>query len=129
MPEYLLSNQEIIEKFREAFGTEKFIISLLVDAEGLVVDVIGEGYNPDVFSATVAIVQHCVDGIKRYIGVDDVDEIMFRLAQKKVKLIYRCFELEGMAYFLIFVCPLRTNYRRLSNELIRIIKKGYQIQK
>ena len=125
MTYHLLNNEEVKTKFREAFGNEKFNIALLVDIDGLVIDVIGEGYDPDMFSATSAVVQQCVDSIRSYTGVSSVDEVTLNLPEERVKLVYRRFEIDSTTYFLVLVFPLKTFYRKLSNELVRIIQRSY----
>lgn len=100
----------------------QFEASILASSDGLTIATVPSGYDTDVTSAMVALLRSVAQETRDHVGMAPLDEISVR-SSDHIRLVCRCFELDGEEFILAVVIPReRRYYRQLTNRAIRDLR-------
>jgi predicted regulator of Ras-like GTPase activity (Roadblock/LC7/MglB family) len=107
------------QTLRKINSDGQFEASILASIDGLTIATVPTGYDTDVTSAMVALLRSVAQQTRDQVGMAPLDEISVR-SSDHIRLVCRCFELDGEEFILAVVIPReRRYYRRLTNQAIR----------
>lgn len=91
---------------------------VLADAEGLVLEAMGEGFQSDALVATFLGSGGAIDRVRRLLHVGAVSEMTMRLEKENITLAARFFHDEEDNYILIMVVPPASSAKILGTRII-----------
>jgi predicted regulator of Ras-like GTPase activity (Roadblock/LC7/MglB family) len=99
-----------------------FEASILASNDGLPIATVPSGYDTDVTAAMVALLQRVAQDTRDHVGMAPLDEVSVR-ASDHIRLVCRCFQVDGEEFILAVVIPReRRYYRQLTNRAIRELR-------
>jgi len=88
--------------------------------------VLASGYDTDVTAAMVALLGSVAQQTRDHVGMAPLDEVSVR-ASDHIRLVCRCFQMDGEEFILAVVIPREQRYhRRLTNQAIREIRLAWR---
>ena len=105
------------EKIAELIQKKKLIQIVLVDKEGFILDSEGSMYDPDLLSATFVPLKDVKRKLSSMLKVNRVDELSIRTDGKPFRAIMRSYDVNGVAFSMILICPLASSYRNIIAEI------------
>jgi predicted regulator of Ras-like GTPase activity (Roadblock/LC7/MglB family) len=96
-----------------------FEASIIASNDGLPIATVPSSYDTDVTAAMVALLQRVARDTRDYVGMAPVDEVSVR-ASDHIRLVCRCFEVDGEEFILAVMIPKEQRYyRQLTNRAIK----------
>lgn len=106
----------------------KFVMSVLTDMDGLpIAAATRTGDSVNNHSAVVAfLVQRTAKQVQSQLDMGQTDEISIS-DQERRHLVCRPFQVQGQSLILAVMVPDKRSYRRLTNQTIRAIQRGWKL--
>lgn len=118
-----VSFQQTLEKINRAGSFEA---SVLASSDGLPIATVPSGYDTDVTAAMVALLGSVAQQTRDHVGMAPLDEVSVR-ASDHIRLVCRCFQMDGEEFILAVVIPREQRYhRQLTNQAIREIRLAWR---
>ncbi len=118
-----VSFEQTLEKINRAGSFEA---SVLASSDGLPIATVPSGYDTDVTAAMVALLGSVAQQTRDHVGMAPLDEVSVR-ASDHIRLVCRCFQMDGEEFILAVVIPREQRYhRRLTNQAIREIRLAWR---
>jgi predicted regulator of Ras-like GTPase activity (Roadblock/LC7/MglB family) len=116
-----------LERTLEQINREgSFEASILASNDGLPIATVPSSYDTDVTAAMVALLQRVARDTRDYVGMAPVDEVSVR-ASDHIRLVCRCFEVDGQEFILAVMIPKEQRYyRQLTNRAIRELRIAWR---
>lgn len=115
---------ELIEALRSLNTRGGYLISVLTDAEGLLLaSAPSPGWNAEKQAAVVALVQRAARQAQAA-SLDAADEVAIRDIVGR-RLICRPFDVDGRTLLLSILMESLKPYRRLTNDAIRSVRRAW----
>ena len=105
------------EKIAELIQKRKLIQIVLLDKEGFILDSEGSMYDPDLLSAAFVPLKDVKKKLSSMLKVNRVDELSIRTEGKPFRAIMRSYDINGVAFSMIIICPLASSYRNIIAEI------------
>jgi hypothetical protein len=117
--------ENLIEALRTLNTRGAFLITVLTDAEGLLLaSAPSPGWDAEKQAAVVALVQRAVRQAQAA-RMDAADEVAIRDVAGR-RLVCRPFELDGQTLLLSVLMEAGKPYRRLTNDAIRDVRRTWE---
>jgi predicted regulator of Ras-like GTPase activity (Roadblock/LC7/MglB family) len=114
-----VSFEQALEKINRAGSFEA---SVLASSDGLSIATVPSGYDTDVTAAMVALLRSVAQQTRDHVGMAPLDEVTVR-SSDHIRLVCRCFQLDGEDFVLAVVIPREQRYyRQLTNQAIRELR-------
>ena len=118
-----VSFEQTLEKINRAGSFEA---SVLASSDGLPIATVPSGYDTDVTAAMVALLGSVAQQTRDHVGMAPLDEVSVR-ASDHIRLVCRCFQMDGEEFILAVVIPREQRYhRQLTNQAIREIRLAWR---
>jgi predicted regulator of Ras-like GTPase activity (Roadblock/LC7/MglB family) len=118
-----ISFEQALEKINR---DGSFEASVLASADGLTVATVPSGYDTDVTAAMVALLRSVAQQTRDHVGMAPLDEVSVR-ASDHIRLVCRCFQVDGEEFILAVVVPRgQRYYRQLTNRAIRELRLAWR---
>ena len=102
-----------------------FKASVLASSDGLPIATVPSDYDVDTTAAMVALLRRVARETREHVGLAQVDEVSVR-ASDHIRLVCRCFTMNGEDFILAVVVPShRRYYRQLTNRAIKDLKLAW----
>ncbi len=102
-----------------------FEASVLASSDGLPIATVPSGYDTDVTAAMVALLRSVAQQTQDHVGMAPLDEVTVR-SSDHIRLVCRCFQLDGEEFVLAVVIPRKQRYyRQLTNRAIRELRLAW----
>lgn len=105
------------EKIADLIQKRKLIQIVLLDKEGFILDSEGSMYDPDLLSAAFVPLKDVKKKLSSMLQVNRVDELSIRTDGKPFRAIMRSYDINGVAFSMIIICPLASSYRDIIAEI------------
>lgn len=117
------SFEETLEKINK---DGRFQASVLASSDGLPVARAPSEYDPEITAAMVALLRSVAQQTQDQVGMGRLDEVSVR-ADDRLRLICRCFEIDGEDFILAVVVPSQQRfYRQETNRAIRELRLAWR---
>jgi predicted regulator of Ras-like GTPase activity (Roadblock/LC7/MglB family) len=117
-----VSFEQALEKINRDGNLEA---SVLASSDGLPIATVPSGYDTDVTAAMVALLRSVAQQTQDHVGMAPLDEVTVR-SSDHIRLVCRCFQLDGEEFILAVVIPREQRYyRRLTNQAIRELRLAW----
>jgi predicted regulator of Ras-like GTPase activity (Roadblock/LC7/MglB family) len=111
--------EEALERINRAGNFEA---SVLATPDGLPIATVPPEYDSDVMAAMVALLKSVAQQTEDQVGMAPLDEVSVR-ASDHIRLVCRCFQVDGEDLLLAVVVPREQRYhRQLTNRAIRELR-------
>ncbi|TET38398.1 MAG: hypothetical protein E3J69_01545 [Anaerolineales bacterium] len=112
----------IIEVLTAMIDEGKFQAAVVTSSDGLPIASAPAGYDSDVTSAMVALLQRVSSDARNQLGMSEVDEVMI-YDRDRIRLICRYLTVGKVKIILAAIVPPGLAYRQITNQAIRQIKR------
>ncbi len=112
----------IIEVLTAMIDEGKFQAAVVTSSDGLPIASAPAGYDSDVTSAMVALLQRVSSDARNQLGMSEVDEVMI-YDRDRIRLICRYLSVGKVKIILAAIVPPGQAYRQITNQAIRQIKR------
>jgi predicted regulator of Ras-like GTPase activity (Roadblock/LC7/MglB family) len=103
-----------------------FLASVLASSDGLPIATVPSDYDTDVTAAMVALLRSVASQAQDHVGMSQLDEVTVR-AGDHIRLVCRCFQLDGQDFILAVVVPgSQRYYRQLTNQAIKQLTEAWR---
>jgi predicted regulator of Ras-like GTPase activity (Roadblock/LC7/MglB family) len=117
-----VSFEQALEKINRDGNLEA---SVLASSDGLPIATVPSGYDTDVTAAMVALLRSVAQQTQDHVGMAPLDEVTVR-SSDHIRLVCRCFQLDGEEFILAVVIPREQRYyRQLTNQAIRELRLAW----
>lgn len=115
------------EQTLEKINSEgNFRASVLASSDGLPIAAAASPYDAELTAAMVALLRSVAQQTRRQVGMAQLDEVSVR-ASDRLRLICRCFQMDGEDFILAVVVPSRQRYyRRQTNRAVRELRLAWR---
>jgi predicted regulator of Ras-like GTPase activity (Roadblock/LC7/MglB family) len=128
MSEQIMRFSDVETLLREMNEQGQFIMSVLTDGDGLpIAAATRTGDRVHDHSAVAAfLVQRTARQVQSQLDMGQPDEVSIA-DQGQRRLVCRPFQVQGQSLILAVMVPDRRSYRRLTNQTIRTIQRGWKL--
>ena len=112
----------IIEVLTAMIDEGKFQAAVVTSSDGLPIASAPAGYDSDVTSAMVALLQRVSSDARNQLGMSEVDEVMI-YDRDRIRLICRYLSVGKVKIILAAIVPPSLAYRQITNQAIRHIRR------
>lgn len=117
------SFEQSLEKINKDGG---FQASVLASSDGLPIARAPSEYDPEITAAMVALLRSVAQQTQDQVGMGQLDEVTVR-AEDRLRLICRCFQIDGEDFILALVVPSRQRYyRRQANRAVTELRLAWR---
>lgn len=117
------SFEETLDKINRHGG---FQASVLASSDGLPIATSPRNYDSETTAAMVAWLRSVAQQTQDQVGMGQLDEVLVR-ANDRLRLICRCFQIDGEDFILAVVVPSQQRYyRRQTNRAVRELRLAWR---
>ncbi|HEM61632.1 MAG TPA: hypothetical protein ENO24_05025 [Chloroflexi bacterium] len=115
------------EETLERINSEgNFRASVLASSDGLPIAAAASPYDPELTAAMVGLLRSVAQQTRTQVGMAQLDEVSLR-ATDRLRLICRCFQIDGEDFILAVLVPREQRYyRKITNRALRELRSAWR---
>ena len=103
-----------------------FAASVLASSDGLPIASAPSAYDPELTAAMAGLLRSVAQQTRNQVGMTQLDEVSLR-ASDRLRLICRCFQIDGEDYILAVLVPReQRDYRQTTNRAMRELRAAWR---
>jgi predicted regulator of Ras-like GTPase activity (Roadblock/LC7/MglB family) len=103
-----------------------FAASVLASSDGLPIASAASSYDPELTAAMAGLLRSVAQQTRNQVGMAQVDEVSLR-ASDRLRLICRCFQIDGEDYILAVLVPREQRYyRQTTNRAMQQLRSAWR---
>ena len=111
------------QEIEKAVTEGRLFQALVADAEGFVLENLGERFDPELLAASFSPSQGLARRVQDSLGAGRVEELAVRFEDEKMRVVVRYIHHEGEGFMVVAVVPLDRGWRLLTSRIMNRITR------